>query len=113
MRFLLTMNMPSAQGNVIHQLTVDHDSESIMDFCEDLNNNPFIIVRLLYRIKEGANFLWRDKGDLILNTELIGKVVEFHENEKEFEYEPLRSTEQRFGYAENQRPALRQRRSDP
>lgn len=105
--------MPSAQGNMIHQLTVDHDSNSILDFYEDLNDNAFVMVKLLYRTKEGANFLWRDKGDLILNTEFIGKVVEFHENEREIEYESLRSTEQRFGNVEGQRPALRQRRPGP
>lgn len=107
MRFLLTLNMPSAQGFLVHQLTVECDCKSLEDFCDYLNDNEFIIVYLLYRHKEGNIVTWSEKGAIVLNTTHIGKVQEFLENEKEFDYESSRNIEQRTGNVENKRPALR------
>ncbi len=89
MRFLLTLNMPSAQGFLVHQLTVEHKSKTLNDFCDYMNDNQFIIVDLLYRHKsEGSNTIWSEKGEIVLNTECIGKAQEFFEFEKDNEYEP-------------------------
>lgn len=108
MRFLLTLNMPSAQGFLVHQLTVEHKSKSLIDFCDYMNDNQFIIVDLLYRHKsEGSNTVWSEKGEIILNTECIGKAQEFFDFEKDNEYEPSRNFEQRTVNAEGKRPALR------
>jgi len=108
MRFLLTLNMPSAQGNLVHQLTVEHECPSLADFCDYMNDNEFIIVDLLYRHKlEGNNITWQEKGEIVLNTEFIGKAQEYIDNEKDIEYETSRNFDQRIGYVENKRPALR------
>jgi len=112
MRFLLTMNMPSAQGFLVHQLTIEHQSNSCEEFCDVMNDNEFIIGRLLYRIKShmGEN-VWSDRGDVILNTSHIGKVQEFVSNEREDYDEPLGNFEQRGKYADGKRPPLRPRGS--
>ena len=82
-RFLITMNMPSAQGYSVHQVTVDHTAPSLADFCDLLNEYDFVIVRLTYRMKgPNGESLVRDRGDMVLNTAHIGKVQEFvqHQN---------------------------------
>ena len=111
MRFLLTMNMPSAQNFLVHQLTVDHDSKSCEEFCEELNDNEFITVRLLYRQKTPhGDIFWSDRGDIIINTSHIGKAQEYlMELEREDYNEPPRNFEQRRGYVDGKRPALRPR----
>lgn len=83
MRFLVTMNMPSAQGYSVHQVTVDHTAPSLNEFCDMLNDHEFVVVRLIYRMKgPNGESLLRDRGDMILNTSHIGKVQEFvvHQN---------------------------------
>jgi hypothetical protein len=108
MRFLLTLNMPSAQGFLVHQLTVEHPSESCGEFCDYLNDNEFIIVDLLYRHKNNlGDITWSEKGEIILNTNHIGKVQEFIGVEKDEEYEAQRHTDNRTGYVDGKRPALR------
>lgn len=72
MRFLLTMNMPSAKGHPVHQLTVEHRAKSIRSFWETLSDNEFIICKLLYRV-DGE---WIDRGEVILSTSCIGKAQE-------------------------------------
>lgn len=110
MRFLVTMNMPSAQGFLVHQVTVEHKCESCEQFCEELNDNEFVVARLLYRQKSHHGELyWIDRGDIVINTSHIGKVQEFVDIEKEDYDEPFRGNEQRRGYAEGKRPALRSR----
>ena len=49
MRYLLTMNMPSANGFLVHQLTVDIAVNS----CEELKK----MMNLRMRISE-AGFVW-------------------------------------------------------
>lgn len=90
MRFLVTMNMPSASGNNVHQVTVEHPAGSCEAFCDELNDNEFIIVRLFYRrqdfdaVSRQMSIVWEDRGDLILNTNHIGKVQEFVEYERDY-----------------------------
>lgn len=73
MRFLLTMNMPSAKGNPVHQMTIEYDkAKTVRDFWIALSDNEFVICRLLYKY-DGE---WVDRGDVILNTSCIGKVQE-------------------------------------
>lgn len=79
MRFLLTMNMPSARGELIHQMIVDHGSESATQFCLAMNRDEFIVCRQWYKRKDPytKEVSWEDRGDVILNTHHIGKVAEY------------------------------------
>ena len=85
MKFLLTMNMPSAKGFLIHQITIEHDGD-LEDFCNALNDNEFITVRQWYQFKQPTgDSIWQDRGELVVNTSHIGKVQEYHEQENDDE----------------------------
>ena len=83
MKFLLTMNMPSAKGFLIHQITIEHAGD-LEDFCNALNDNEFITVRQWYQFKQPTgDSIWQDRGELVINTSHIGKVQEYHEQEND------------------------------
>jgi len=78
-RYLLTMNMPSAKGYAVHQLTVDHPAPNINEFMEELQDNEFIMCTLMYRVeKENYEREWQDRGKMIINTSVVGKAQEYY-----------------------------------
>jgi len=82
-KYLLTMNMPSAQNYLVHQITVEHEVEDCADFCELLNQHEFITCRLLYRKRnQRGETVWQDRGDMVLNSAHIGKVQLYIEREE-------------------------------
>jgi hypothetical protein len=77
MKFVFTMDMPSSQGSLVHQITGDHPAKSIRELWSELNSVTFIIVRQFYKddeTTETGEIKWIDKGEIILNTDKIGKV---------------------------------------
>lgn len=96
MRLLITMNMASAQGYAVHQITVDHHVETLEEFLNEMNQYEFIMGRQYYRMKQpDGEIVWKDRGDIIVNTAHIGKVQEFIEFEaKESNYD------ESYGYSE-------------
>ena len=84
MRFLLTMNMPSANGFLVHQLTVEIPVSSCEHLKDAMNEDEFITGRLYYRRRALAGeTAWEDRGDIVLNTAHIGKAQEFYEVERD------------------------------
>lgn len=80
MKFLITMNMPSGQGYLVHQITIDHNSEDLADFCDALNDHEFIIGRLMYRRQNDQGiWVWLDKNEIVINTAHVGKAQTFIE----------------------------------
>ncbi len=78
MRFLVTMNMPSANGIDVHQMTLEHPVKSQEELCALLNRVEFVIFRMFYRRKNvSGEIWWQDRGEIIINTTLIGKAQEF------------------------------------
>lgn len=110
MRFLITMNMPSAQGYLVHQVTIEHNAKSCLEFCEMLNNDVFIVGRQLYR-KRSPNMesVWQDRGEIVLNTAHVGKVAEFVEFDRDDEDEPHGNTDNRRQHTSGTRPPIRPR----
>ena len=81
MKYLITMNMASAKGDPVHQIIVEHSISSVKQFMGHIENTNFILVRHLYRKREVSKKpTWEDRGDLVINTTLIGKVQEFFED---------------------------------
>lgn len=82
-RFLITMHMPPANPHLlVHQVIADHPAENMSEFCDILNDSAFIVVRQYYFVTEKRGVGdrgWQDRGDLILNTEHIGKVSLFYD----------------------------------
>lgn len=72
MRFLITMHMPSREGNSVHQIHAGHDSESLDDFVETLCNNDFVIVEEFYRNQYDNQYYSR--GKIAVNHRYVGKV---------------------------------------
>lgn len=85
MKLLITMNMPSAQEYLVHQMTVDADCETLDRFMRQLNEEIFVKVRLYYKRKDHitGEIIWEDRGDIVLNTAHIGKVQVYFEYGKE------------------------------
>ena len=82
MRFLITMNMASAQGFAVHQITIDHEATTLDEFLAEVNDYPFIMGHQYYRVKTpDGEVTWKDRGRLIINSSHIGKVQEFIEFE--------------------------------
>jgi len=83
-RFLITMNMPSAKGYSVHQITVEHNAKTMKEFWNVLQDNEFIMPSLMYKIRnDDLTEHWEDRGLIIINTAHIGKVqelIEFRED---------------------------------
>jgi len=85
MKLLVTMNMPSAQEYLVHQMTVETDCETLDRFMAQINEEIFVKARLYYKRKDHmtGEVVWEDRGDIVLNTAHIGKVQVYFEYGKE------------------------------
>jgi hypothetical protein len=72
MRFLITLNMPSRKGELVHQVICEYPASSIEELLEDLNERDFIIAEEFYRKSDNAGFY--SVGTVLLNTMHIGKI---------------------------------------
>ena len=72
MRFLITLNMPSRKGELVHPVISEDPVSSIEELLEDLNERDFIIAEEYYRKPDNAGFY--SVGMMVLNTMHIGKI---------------------------------------
>lgn len=73
MRFLCTMNMPSFNNNLVHQVNVEHaESSSLAEFVDALTTNDFVVVEEFYKNPETGIEISR--GELALNHRFVGKI---------------------------------------
>jgi hypothetical protein len=72
MRFLITLNMPSRKGELVHQVICEYPVSSIEELLDDLNERDFIIAEEFYRKPDNAGFY--SVGLMLLNTMHIGKI---------------------------------------
>ena len=72
MRFLVTLNMPSRKGELVHQVVCEYPVSSIDGFLDAINDADFILVEEFYRKPDNAGFY--SVGMMVLNTMHIGKV---------------------------------------
>lgn len=71
------MNMPSAKGFAVHQITIEHDAKNMNEFWNVLQDNEFIMGNLMYKMRnDPSDDYWDDRGLIIINTSHIGKVQE-------------------------------------
>jgi hypothetical protein len=71
-RFLVTMNMPSYNGNAVHQMHVEHPAKTLEDFIKSLQDNDFVIVEEYYKIRESNGY--ESRGKIAISYRHIGKV---------------------------------------
>lgn len=73
MRFLVTMNMPSSNNNLVHQVNIEHaDSKSLEDFISALTQNDFVLVEEFYR--DAQTGTENSRGMMALNYRFVGKI---------------------------------------
>ena len=72
MRFLVTLNMPSRKGELVHQIVCHYPVDNIEGFLDAINESDFILVEEFYRKPDNAGFF--PVGMIIINTMHIGKV---------------------------------------
>ena len=74
MKFLLTLNIHSMKSTKpLHQMTVEHPSNSLKEFVHNLSMNDFLIVNVIY--SDPVTNERRDNGEVALNYNCISKIV--------------------------------------
>ena len=77
MRFIFTMNMPSFNGHLVHQIIGEHSAETLEDLMDLMENSDFITVVEVYKDTDSRSSSYYTKGPIMLNCMHIGKVKEF------------------------------------
>lgn len=72
MRFLITLNMPSYSGNLVHQINAEHPAESLEEFVDILTSNDFVIIEEFY--KDQQTGMDNSRGKMAINYRFVGKV---------------------------------------
>lgn len=72
MRFVLTVNMPSRNGNTTHNVCGEHPAKSLEEIAAELTDKGFIIVEEMYRDDGPAK--WKSHGDIMLSAQVIAKI---------------------------------------
>lgn len=70
MRFQFTLNMPSRNGNAVHQVIGDHCAPSLSALLQAISTADFIVIEEHYR--DGTTS--RSVGDIAINPLFIGKI---------------------------------------
>ena len=78
MRFLITLNMPSASGNLVHQLNAEYPVNSLDEFVEALTTNDFVIIQEYYRDQTTKEDYSR--GHVAINHRYVGKIKVLNAN---------------------------------
>ena len=71
MLYLLTMNMPSVNGRHLHQIIAEHPAQTFEELAALMNRADFLVFRELYSVRGQL----QDRGELIVQTALIGKLI--------------------------------------
>lgn len=72
MRFLITMNMASYSGNMVHQINAEYPVDTLEEFVDALATNDFIVVEEFYKDRIDGEYYSR--GRVVLNHRYIGKI---------------------------------------
>ena len=93
MRFLVIMNMPSMNGAMTHQLTLEYPVNSEEEMCDALNRNEFLTFHMFYKRQGNAGEIWwQDRGKIVINSHWIAKAQEY----RDFETEETARQQRRF-----------------
>lgn len=70
-RFLITMNMPSRSGGLIHQVVCEHSARTLDEFVSLAEKVDFVTVEEFYRNTDGSHY---SVGQIALSVVHMGKV---------------------------------------
>jgi hypothetical protein len=69
------MNMPTKNGNQIHQIIGEHPVASLSDLLKELQEKDFVLVEEFYRDNDAAgNGIYYSVGETAINHRFIGKI---------------------------------------
>jgi len=76
----MTLNMPTRQGNQVHQVIAEHPANSLTEFVQAMGEAEFIIVSELYRDNDAPERTsqYYSVGEIAINPAFVGKVKVFH-----------------------------------
>jgi hypothetical protein len=81
MRFLLTMNMPSYGGALVHQIQAEYPVDNLSEFVDVLTNNDFVIVEEYYKDQQTKESYSR--GNVAINYKYVGKIKVLNQQERD------------------------------
>jgi hypothetical protein len=65
----------SSVANLVHQMHVEHEANSLSEFADALQDNAFIVVEEFYR--NPGTGAYYSRGPVAINTLHVGKVKEY------------------------------------
>jgi hypothetical protein len=71
-RFLITMNMPSRSGGLIHQVICEHPARTVKELSDAMEGRDFLTVEEFYRDTTHGGYF--SSGEVALNVMHIGKI---------------------------------------
>jgi len=75
MKFTFIMNMPSKQGNSVHQIIAEHPASTLQELLDEIANTDFLMVEEFYsERKDSGEPELASQGEIGLNPLFIGKV---------------------------------------
>lgn len=78
MRFKISLNMPSAKGNLVHQILCDYPAAaSLEELTTYLEGHDFVIVEQLYINSDSRGLI--SNGNMAIHRMAIGKIEELRE----------------------------------
>jgi hypothetical protein len=75
MRFEMIMNMPTKRGDLIHRLVVEHPSNSVVEFVNELTEFDFVIVEEFF--PDEVTKAYKSHGLAAINRRFVGKIKQW------------------------------------
>jgi hypothetical protein len=76
MRFVITLNMPSVNGDkYISQVIGDHPANSVAEICEELAEKGYVLIDEFYAM-DGGQKGYRQVGLTSVHERVVGKIRE-------------------------------------
>jgi hypothetical protein len=84
-KIVITISIPSATGNSAQQIFCDFPAKNMREITQRLSDIDYLLVEQIFKdgIDNDGNIIWGTKGEVILNTMLIGKIQKFDINASE------------------------------
>ena len=85
MKIVITMSIPSATGNYSQQIFCDFPANNMREITQRLSDVDYLLVEQIFKdgVDDYGGIIWGSKGEVILNTMLIGKIQKFDINAAE------------------------------
>ncbi len=82
-RFVFTMKLPSVKGHMVQEVIGEYQAGSLTEIYNHiLKGQKWFLVDQMYTYQErDGRRVWERRGQILLNSDLCGKIKVFVENE--------------------------------